>query len=135
MHFEEVKVFTNDKHLVIDVVEKRLIEKNVSYVKLNYDGYTEFHFLDYIYKITFVKQIVAYGKYEVMNNIINSLNKGLIDKTTLPPTEEEFFINAQPSEALEEEKTGYKKYTKKLDRFNKGKINSKGYTSKGYFRR
>ena len=135
MHFEEVKVFTNDKHLVIDVVEKRLIEKNVSYVKLNYDGYTEFHFLDYIYKITFVKQIVAYGKYEVMNKIINSLNKGMIDKTTLPPTEEEFFINAQPSEALEEEKTGYKKYTKKLDRFNKGKINSKGYISKGYFRR
>ena len=135
MHFEEVKVFTNDKRFVIDVIEKRLIEKNVSYVKLNYDGYTEFHFLDYIYKITFVKQIVAYGKYEVMNNIINSLNKGLIDKTTLPATEEDFLIKAQPSEVLEEEKTGYKKYTKKLDRFNKGKINSKGYTSKGYFRR
>ena len=50
MHFEEVKVFTNDKRLVIDVIEKRLIEKNVSYVKLYYDGYTEFHFLDYIYK-------------------------------------------------------------------------------------
>ena len=41
MHFEELNVMTKDKNLVTDYIEKKLIEKNISYVKLNFLEYTD----------------------------------------------------------------------------------------------
>ena len=127
MHFEELNVMTKDKNLVTDYIEKKLIEKNISYVKLNYLEYTEFHFLNNIYRLVFVGLDYEFiGKYDVINRIINSMD-------------EKYFKLKQPMSDIfsepNKEKTGYKKYTKKLDLFNKGKINSKGYQTKGYFRK
>ena len=67
MHFEELKIMTNDRKFVIDVIEKRLIERNVSYVKLNYEGYTELHFLEPTFKMKYLEEmsLVAEAVYNV----------------------------------------------------------------------
>ena len=142
MHFEELKIMTNDKRFVIDVIEKRLIEKNVSYVKLDYEGYTEFHFLDYIYRILFLElENEYYGKYEVLNKVMNSVNRGILD---ISP--DSLFLNISENntqidiknynESFEDKRTGYKKYRKNQDRnFNKQKVNVKSKFKNNFYRK
>ena len=116
MRFEELKIVTNDKWFVIEFIEKRLIEKNVSYVKLNYDGYTEFHFQNNIYSFVFVDhEYGTFGKYDVVNRVINSIN------------ENDFAINDMRVEPVLEtkEKSGYKRYTKNDYKNNNQKVNVK----------
>lgn len=142
MHFEELKIMTNDKRFVIDVIEKRLIEKKVSYVKLDYEGYTEFHFLDYIYRILFLElENEYYGKYEVLNKVMNSVNRGILD---ISP--DSLFFNIAENntqidiknynESFEDKRTGYKKYRKNQDRnFNKQKVNVKSKFKNNFYRK
>ena len=142
MHFEELKIMTNDRKFVIDVIEKRLIERNVSYVKLNYEGYTELHFLDYIYRILFLElENEKSGKYEVLNKMMNSVDKGILD---ISPDGIFFDISENNtklemknySENLEDKKTGYKKYRKSEDRkFYNQKVNVKSKFKNNLYRR
>ena len=142
MHFEELKIMTNDKRFVIDVIEKRLIEKNVSYVRLDYEGYTEFHFLDYIYRLMFLDlENEKSGKYEVLNKMMNSVNKGILNLSpdSMPCSlfEDDFQINMMNYDnTLEEKRMGYKKYRPNQDKnFSKQKVNVKSkFTNKFYKR-
>ena len=108
---------------IIDQFIKNLIKNNISYVLIKNQNYVEIHFLDNIYRLYF-------NCYNIIMFENNNLFSELSNELSYNSNNESFYNLDDMSYNQQNERPGYKKYTKKMykyDKYKYGKTNKKGY--------
>lgn len=108
---------------IIDQFIKNLIKNNISYVLIKNQNYVEIHFLDNIYRLYF-------NCYNIIMFENNNLFSELSNELSYNSNNESFYNLDDMSYNQQKERPGYKKYTKKMykyDKYKYGKTNKKGY--------
>lgn len=104
-------ILTDSYDIFVDFLLNKMTINNINYLAINYEQYVELHVSNNIYRIYDKKHIDLNKTYIYLTimDLIPYNNKSSKDLFDL-----NFIDNQISSTNLKKEKTGYKKYTKKM---------------------